>query len=259
MERVANADAGTHYLVGGFTLVELLVVMAIIAVLAAASVTAFRSVSSALGLSTAGQVVASEITTARQTALTFSEEVEVRFYFYPDPVTGASQFNAVQSFSTTDGTNFTQVDRMSYMPASIMIAVSPGGSSTATALSYPFADNGNGTTSTPPSSTVNPTYQVTASGTASATINGSLTTINGVQTIPGTVGLTYYYKVLRFKPGGSVDYVIPSTPLTGWPPSSWYVTLVEKKYANSTTASVIKNYLTINVDSTDGRVRTFQP
>ncbi len=218
----------------GFTLVELLVVMAILAILTAASVSTFRSVSSALGLSTAGQLITSEITTARQTALTYSETVEVRFYYYTDLMTGTSQYQSLQTFGSTDGTNFTQMDRISYLPPSIMISFATGTSSTA--LSYPFGES---------NTTVNPMTTPNA--------------VTGAQSIPGTVGLNYTYKVLRFKPGGSIDYIIPTSGSpSGWPPASWYITLFEKKYASASNAA-IKNYITINVDSTDGRVRTFQP
>jgi len=230
----------------GFTLVELLVVMAILAILAAASVAGFRSVSSALGLSTAGQLITSEITTARQTALTYSETVEVRFYYYMDSYTGTSQYQAIQSFSTQDGVNYTQMDRMSFLPSNIMISQTTGTSTTA--LSYPFGES---------NTTVNPTYQVSATGTV--TLNGSTTTINGVQTIAALAGQGYQYKSLRFKPGGSIDFVIPSSGApSGWPPTSWYITLFEKKYASAANAN-IKNFITVNVDATDGRVRTFQP
>lgn len=218
----------------GFTLVELLVVMAIVAIIATAAVTGFQSVNSALGLSTAAQQITSEITTARQTALTYSKTVEVRFYYYPDARTGTSQYQAIQTFSTTDGINFTQLDRATFLPPSIMISQSTGTSSSA--LSYPFGES---------SSTVNPT--LTGTGTT------------GAQSIPGTVGLNYQYKVLRFKPGGSIDFVIPTSGApSGWPPTSWYITLFEKKYASAAN-SAIKNFITINVDATDGRVRTFQP
>lgn len=219
----------------GFTLVELLIVMAILAIITATSVSAFRSVSAALGLSTAGQLITSEIITARQTALTYSQTVEVRFYYYTDSYTGQSQYQSVQTFSTRDGINFTQLDRISFLPPNIMISHSTGTSTTA--LSYPFGES---------NTTVNPMTTPTAA--------------TGALSIPGTVGMGYTYKVLRFKPGGSVDYVIPSTGAvpTGWPPTSWYITLFEKKYASASN-SAIKNYITINVDSTDGRVRTFQP
>jgi len=214
--------------------VELLVVMAIIAIIATAAVTGFSSVNSALGLSTAAQAITSEITTARQTALTYSETVEIRFYYYTDSITGTSQCQAIQSFSTTDGINFTQLDRITYLPRSIMISKSTGTSTTA--LSYPFGES---------NTTVNPT--LTGTGTT------------GALSIPGTVGLNYTYKSLRFKPGGSIDFVMPASGApTGWPPTSWYVTLFEKKYASSAN-SAIKNFVTINVDATDGRVRTFQP
>ena len=239
----------------GFSLVELLAVMAIIAIIAAASISTFQGSTAAFNLSNAAQLITSEITTARQTALTYSETVEVRFYLYTDPITNATQYQAIQSFSTTDSVNFTQLDRISYFPVNIMIDQISGTSTTA--LSYPLVE----TAGSPP---VSPTY--TPNGLVNLIQNGATTTATSSgapATIPGG-GVAYSYKYLRFKPSGAIDYVIPlSGAPAGWPPASWYITLHEKRYyATVTTLAAtpnIKNFITVSVDSTDGRVRTYQP
>jgi len=205
------------------------VVLAIIGIITTVSVSALVGVNSALNLSTAAQTIMSEITLARQTALTYSETVEVRFYYYTDSHTNTSQYQAVQTYSTTDGTNFTQLDKISYLPTNIMIDQTTKAASTA--LSYPFGEA---------SATLNPTY--------------TPNTTTGAAPIPGTIGLGYTYKSLRFKIDGSVDYVPGTSP---WPPSTWFITLYEKKYAS--TPSSAKNFITVSVDSTNGRVRMFQP
>ncbi len=232
-------------------MVELLVVIAIVAILATASSMAFRGVNSALNLSTAGQAVVAEITTARQTALTYSETVEVRFYIYPDVNTGGSQqIQAIQTFASHDGTTYTQIDRINYLPSNIIIDQGKTGSGAyPNQLSYPIGET---------SSTVNPVCTPNSDQTIS--VNGVKTSGTGVASIPA-VGYNYSYKVLRFKIDGSVDYVIPTSGApTSWPPATWYATLYEIKYAASTVAaSSIQNFLTVSVDSIDGRVRTFQP
>ena len=200
--------------------------------------------------------MASEITTARQTALTYSETVEVRFYLYTDSITNAAQYQAIQSFSTTDSVNFTQLDKINYFPVNIMINQSLGTSTTA--LSYPLVE----TAGTPP---VSPSY--TPNGSVNLIQNGAVTTptsSGAPPTIPAG-SLTYTYKYLRFKPSGTIDYVIPiSGAPAGWPPATWYITLHEKKYyATVTTLGLtpnIKNFITVSVDSTDGQdSRTYQP
>jgi uncharacterized protein (TIGR02596 family) len=228
----------------GLTVVELLVVMVIISLIAALAVSAYRSVNSAMNLSTAAQTITSEITIARQTALTDSEAVEVRFYLYPDAITGTDQFQAVQTFSTTDGSTYTALDKISYLPVNVMIdqtIVSPT-VLPLTALSYPFGES---------NAAANP-----GPYTPNGTVSGTLTS-GAPATLPGS-GVSYTYKTLRFKASGAVDYLMPTNPPTGWPPAYWYITLYEKKYSGKPTTS-IKNFVTISVDSTDGRVRTFQP
>ncbi len=127
-------------------------VLAIVAILTALSVAGFRSMWTALNLSSATQAISSELATARQTALTLNETVQVRFYQFPDS-TGATtnkEFQAVQSFRTTDNTTYTALDKIVYLPSNIMISSnatysSPLGSATATpAASTDPAINVNG-------------------------------------------------------------------------------------------------------------------
>lgn len=138
---------------GGFTLVEMLVVMAIIAILTALAFSGFRSINSALGLSTATQAVTSELTTARQTALTLDQTVQVRFYQYPDSTgaTATKEYQAMQSFSTKDNTTYVTLDKIVFLPPTIMISsnstYSPplsGSATAATAPAPPIQANGIG-------------------------------------------------------------------------------------------------------------------
>lgn len=122
-----------------FTLVELLVVMTIVIVLGSLSVTGMRSLTTSLGLSSATQALISELTTARQTALSLDETVQVRFYQFPDStgVTPTKEYQAIQSFRTKDGLTYTPLDKVVYLPPNIMISPnttysSPLGSTTAT-------------------------------------------------------------------------------------------------------------------------------
>ena len=155
----------------GFTLVELLVVMAIIALLTALAVSGFRSVNTALSLSTATQAVTTELTTARQTALTLDQTVQVRFYQYPDSTgtTTTKEYQAMQSFKSQDGTTFTPLDKITYFPANIMISAST-------------------------------TYSVPLAGTTPKTPLTSDPNINA-----NSVGHNYSYVPVNFKSNGMID------------------------------------------------------
>jgi uncharacterized protein (TIGR02596 family) len=200
-------------------MVELLVVLAIIALLSVATVSTFRSVTSALSLSGGTQMLLSELTIARQTALTLDESVQLRFYTYPDSTgaTSTSEYQAFQSFSVKTGTSgfvYTPVDKIVYLPSSIMI-------SSSTTAGYSSAPLAGGTTSSP-------------------VATDPFISINGI-------GHNYQYVSLTFKSSGAIDPV-PSG-------STVWMTLHEKRYVSS----VPVNFTTINIDPSNGRVRIYQP
>lgn len=108
-----------------FTLIELLVVVAILSLLAALSIPAFRSVSAASSLGAAKQVVTAELDLARQTAISRSVGVEVRFYQLPAygaPSTAApAAFRAVQTF-VQDAAATNALDKIAYFPKPALAA-----------------------------------------------------------------------------------------------------------------------------------------
>ena len=227
----------------GFSLLELIAVMTIISIVSAIAIAGFSSINSSLSLSSAAQLLSNEITLGRQIALTNSETVEVRFYEFPDANTATNQFQAIQTFSTNDEKAFTPLDKISFLPSIIMIDCSPLTSGSADALSYPFNEV---------SSSLNPLPY-----TPNGTINGLSTT--GALPLPGSVGMGYTYRSLRFKPSGGIDYLMPSGAPADWPPTTWYITIYEKKYAAVSSKALIRNFITVSVDSITGRVRLYQP
>jgi uncharacterized protein (TIGR02596 family) len=204
----------------GFTLVELLVVLAVISIVSTLTIMAFRGVNSALNLSSATQEISAELTNARQTALTLDETVQVRFYQFPD-TTGASttkEFQAMQTFETRDNPPL-PLDKIVYLPSNIMIS-------------------GSGTYS-PPLSSSNVTPTTPAASDPLINLNG--------------VGQNYTYVAISFKSNGTID----TTAYTGtWYTGSWFITLFEKRYASATQ---LVNYTTVSIDPQDGRLRIFQP
>jgi uncharacterized protein (TIGR02596 family) len=205
----------------GFTLVELLVVLAVISIVSTLAIMAFRGVNSALNLSSATQMVSAELTNARQTALTLDETVQVRFYQFPD-VTGATttkEFQAMQMFQTRDNVKFTPLDKITYLPSNIMISSSG--------------------TYSPPLSSSNVTATTPAATDPAINLNG--------------VGQNYTYVPLAFKSNGTID----TTAFTGtWFSGTWFITMFEKRYASATQ---LVNYTTVSIDPQDGRLRIFQP
>lgn len=108
-----------------FSLVEILVVIAIMVVLLAIAVPASSSLLGGMNMGRSAGIIADELNFARQTALSRNRDVEVRFYKVASKVGGGEgRFRAVQSFliEGLDPAGWKPMSRVKVLPEPIMIS-----------------------------------------------------------------------------------------------------------------------------------------
>lgn len=110
----------------GFSLIELLVVLGIIVILSAISVPAFNSIGKSTALGTGGSELVNTLGLARQSAVTRSQVVEVRFYKLPDWNQSASAtpavYRALQCFLVEADGNLQNLGKPVYLPQPTVIS-----------------------------------------------------------------------------------------------------------------------------------------
>jgi prepilin-type N-terminal cleavage/methylation domain-containing protein len=108
----------------GFTLVELLAVVALIAVVIAFAVPAMTQIMKGTQISQGSQVVNDTLLLARQYAISRSHAIEVRFYRYGDPDTpgekhddpSTGKWRAIQLFDVMENGAVLPVGEMTRLP-----------------------------------------------------------------------------------------------------------------------------------------------
>jgi len=209
----------------GFTMVELLVVLSIMAILAALAVPSFRSVVQNYQLKDSGNRVIGFISQSRQWAISKNQDVEVRFYYDQKN----SQYDSIVSLAdtgTTTGAITTQwLAKPYYLPTGVAFNISN------TAYS-PII-----TTHTSNSTATNSPYAVSNDSTA-----GAPTALQGQN-----------YVAFRFRPDGSTD--LDLTALS----SGWCLTLTNVGSAAGANSTPANDFVTILIDPIMGRTRLYQP
>jgi uncharacterized protein (TIGR02596 family) len=215
-----------------FSLVELLVVLAIMGVLAYASIPAISSITNSYNLTAASNGFLSQLNYGRQQAIALNGTVEVRFYQYqisgfPDePASGSfhsyqlfkSIPQAANTMSDDHNTSWAPLTRVQHLPGRVVM-------SSNTNLS-PLLNNGGGTTGGSPP--------------------------------PAGVPAGYTYRAFHFRPDGSTDIPV-ATAQNGSNSSNNFITLADIVNFSKNASTLPSNYAAIIIDPIAGSAKEVRP
>jgi uncharacterized protein (TIGR02596 family) len=210
----------------GFSLLELLVVMAIIAVIASFAIPAASTILRGSQLTQASQMLSDQISLARQLALSRNRAVEVRFYRYGDPEApgedpkepSTGRFRAIQSFEITESGAAVPLNKMQKFPSTVLLHDGEYSS---------ILDD----ESQKPPKKARPADPA----------------------IPGGVDRNYEYISFRFYQDGSTNL----KPTGGQSGGNWFVTVMNSTDAQRDIKDV--NFFTMQIDPVSGSTKSYRP
>jgi uncharacterized protein (TIGR02596 family) len=213
----------------GFSLVELLVVCAILAVVAGFTVPAASTALRGSQLTQGSQLLSDQIALARQTALTKNAAIEFRIYKFGDPeIPGENptdpskgKYRAFQTFEILDSGGAVPLGKIQRLPNTIIFNETDLSSliKNATATAAPL--------------TGKPSDDVTAPSLA------------------GAVERNYEWVSFRFLPNGGTNLD---------PNKIWFMTLHGSNTNPTTTTSAASlNFFTVQIDPVSGTTKSYRP
>lgn len=243
-----------------FSLVELIVVAAVIAIIIGFAVPAATNLIKGSQLTQGSQTFADLFSFARQSALSRSRPVEMRFYRYADLDTPGEtveektswQFHGYQLFEILENGAALPINKMQRLPKMVvMSSTSP-------------ASSGGGASTTAKYSTLLNTdfrgdYKDATKDLTAPEIPVSFAGGNGAAGL--SVGRNYEYTSFRYLQDGSTD-LPPSTKVGGTgqgtaTDDSWYITLVNLNDEGKDINKI--NFYTVQVDSVSGATKSYRP
>lgn len=231
----------SHSRRAAFSLVELLVVVAVIAVIVAFAIPAANSMLRGSQLTQGSQSLGDQIGLARQSAISRNHPVEVRFYRYADLDTPGEQigeketwkFRAFQLFEILENSAALPIGPMQRLPAMVVADNDKYSTLLRDSLRGPYRD---------------------ASADKSAP---EIPVRYGDQ----IVGRNYEYVAFRYLPDGSTD-LPPTTSRTDQNEEvssgdSWYITLLGLNDQARDINTI--NFYTLQIDPVSGSTKSYRP
>jgi uncharacterized protein (TIGR02596 family) len=211
------------------TLVEILVVCAIMTLLLAIAVPVTIGVWRSLLISQGGETIHSQLELARQTALARNRTVEVRFC----RASPGASFNAIMPLvcvatSPTGIYVYSAIGKPSFLPVGAII---DAGATLSTLLNQTNAPTSNAPVHSP----------------------------NATDPTLGSLQLNYQYVAFHFKPDGSTDLIPETSASTNTNNTNlWFLTVHTATDGDSLLAAP-KNFYTIQIDAYNGHLVDYRP